>query len=88
MAAYHRVYDSRHLQADCQEPGSSPEPFARQSSMGYLFLETKRSSPPSVSITSGGRVLVLYDDQWVPLPVLAFFRLVLSGNCSPETHRF
>jgi len=23
MAAYRRVYDSRHLQADCQEPGSS-----------------------------------------------------------------
>jgi len=25
MAAYCRVYDSRHLQADCQEPGSAPE---------------------------------------------------------------
>jgi len=25
MAAYHRVYDSRHLQANCQEPGSAPE---------------------------------------------------------------
>ena len=23
-----RVYDSRHLQADCQEPGSVPEPYA------------------------------------------------------------
>jgi len=22
------VYDSRHLQADCQEPGSAPEPYA------------------------------------------------------------
>jgi len=29
MAAYRRVYDSRHLQADCQEPGSAPEPYAR-----------------------------------------------------------
>ena len=37
MAAYRRVYDSRHLQADCQEPGSAPEPYARQSSMGYTF---------------------------------------------------
>ena len=37
MAAYRRVYDSRHLQADCQEPGSAPEPYARQSSMVYLF---------------------------------------------------
>jgi len=26
MAAYRRVYDSRHLQTDCQEPGSAPEP--------------------------------------------------------------
>jgi len=38
MAAYRRVYDSRHLQANCQEPGSAPEPYARQSSMGYLTL--------------------------------------------------
>jgi len=38
MAAYRRVYDSRHLQADCQEPGSASEPYAWQSSMGYLFL--------------------------------------------------
>ena len=27
--AYRRIYDSRHLQADCQEPGSAPEPDAR-----------------------------------------------------------
>ena len=40
MAAYRRVYDSRHLQADCREPGSAPEPYARQSSMGYLYLFT------------------------------------------------
>ena len=38
MAAYRRVYDSRHLMADYQEPGSAPEPYARQSSMGYLYL--------------------------------------------------
>jgi len=40
MAAYRRyrrVYDSRHLKADCQERGSAPEPCARQLSMGYLF---------------------------------------------------
>jgi len=29
MAAYSRVYDSRHLQTDCQELGSAPEPYAR-----------------------------------------------------------
>ena len=38
MAAYHRVCDSHHLQADCQEPGSAPESYARQSSMGSLLL--------------------------------------------------
>ena len=38
MAAYRRVYDSRHLQADCQEPGSAREPGAEQSSMDYLYL--------------------------------------------------
>jgi len=32
MTAYRRVYVSRrHLHADCQEPGSDPEPYARQS---------------------------------------------------------
>jgi len=25
MAAYRGVYDSRHLQADCQEPGAAPD---------------------------------------------------------------
>ena len=29
MAAYRRVYDSHHLQADCKEPGSAPEPYAQ-----------------------------------------------------------
>ena len=38
MAAYRRVDDSRHLQADCQEPGAAPGSYARQSSMGYLYL--------------------------------------------------
>jgi len=27
MAAYRRVYDSHHLQADCKEPGSAPETY-------------------------------------------------------------
>jgi len=38
MAAYCLVYDSRHLQADCKKPGSAPEPYARQSCMGYLLI--------------------------------------------------
>ena len=38
MAVYRRVDDSLHLQADCQELGSAPEPYTRQSSMGYFYL--------------------------------------------------
>jgi len=38
MAAYRRVYDSHHLQADCQEPGSAPERYAWQSSVGYIYV--------------------------------------------------
>ena len=41
MAAYRRVYDSHHLQADCQGPGSAPEPYAQQSSMDYFLLVGK-----------------------------------------------
>ena len=37
MAAYRTVYESRHLQAECQEQGSAPEPYAQQSNMDYLF---------------------------------------------------
>jgi len=38
MTAYRRVYDSHHVQADCQEPGSAPDAYARQSNMGYLYF--------------------------------------------------
>ena len=38
MAAYRRVYDSRQVQADCQERASAPEPYAPQSSKGYVYL--------------------------------------------------
>jgi len=67
MAAYRRVYDSRHLQADCQEPGSAPEPYARQSSMGYLFFLTVRIRYVAADARDGdfwggwvGRVNVLH----------------------------
>jgi len=40
MAAYRRVYNSHHLQADCQEPGSAPEPYVWSLSMGYLYFFT------------------------------------------------
>jgi len=59
MAAYCLVYDLRHLQADCQEPGSAPEPYARQSSMGYLYL-----------FTSG-----FVNDVWLPIMVTQMRRI-------------
>ena len=50
-AVYRRAYDSRHLQADCQKPGSASEPYARQSSMGYLYLFSDYAHLPITSQT-------------------------------------
>jgi len=60
MAAYGRVYDSRQLQADCQEPGSAPEPYAWQSSMGYLYLFISYSqfSQSSVGVLLQGNYIL------------------------------
>jgi len=45
MAAYRRVYDSRNLQADYQEPGSA---------MGYLFtVRVNRSAPLTAGVKAG-----------------------------------
>jgi len=38
MAAYRRVYDSHHLQADCQEPESAPEPYARRPNRVWAII--------------------------------------------------
>jgi len=59
MAAYLRVYDSRHLQADCQEPGSGPEPYARKSSMGYLYLYANNSLNHQLCISFRAAVTLL-----------------------------
>jgi len=37
MADYRRVYDSHHLQADCQVPGSAPEPYTLGSRVRAAF---------------------------------------------------
>jgi len=65
MVAYRRVYDSRHLQADCQEPGSAPEPYARQSSMCYPYLYF--TSGCELLLKSNRTSYVLY--RMVTLPV-------------------
>jgi len=56
MAAYRRVYDSRHLQADCQEPGSAPEPYDRYSRMGYLSLYAPSAIVLEISLVKAGRL--------------------------------
>jgi len=38
MAACRRVYDSRHLQAESQEPGSAPEPIRSVIEYGLTFF--------------------------------------------------
>ena len=40
MAAYRRVYDSHHLQADCQEQGSAPEPYTLGNRLWATFTFT------------------------------------------------
>jgi len=40
MAAYRRVYYSRRQQADCQVPGSVPEPYAQQSLLLWLHCSS------------------------------------------------
>jgi len=37
MAAYRRVYDSRHLHAGCQEPGSAPERSLIEYGLPFTF---------------------------------------------------
>jgi len=49
MAAYRRVHDSRHLQADCQEPRTGPKPY------GNRVLATFRPTSflPESTVTAG-----------------------------------
>ena len=58
MAAYRRVYDSCHLQADCQEPGSAPvieyrlRSFARNAHLLVVGWPFCRSSTQPTSVES------------------------------------
>jgi len=52
MAAYHRVYDSHHLQADRKNRDQLLNPtYARLSSMGYLLPKIKTLSSRTLSQT-------------------------------------
>jgi len=51
MAAYCWVYDSRHLQADCQESGSAPEP-ALVNQVWATFLPLSKTTLPALHYPS------------------------------------
>jgi len=57
MAAYRRVYDSRHLQADCQEPGSVLKPTLGNrvwATFTFLDLRGCKQFPPKVESQQPG----------------------------------
>jgi len=61
MAAYRGVYDSHHLQADCQEPGSAEEPYA-----WYLvWASFYRDSVLVDNTDENSRVFALIQICWV-----------------------
>ena len=59
MAAYHRVYDSRHLQADCQESGSALELYSSRADLEIV---------PILLAVEYGLPLPFYLILWVYLP--------------------
>ena len=58
MAAYCRVYDSRHLQAGCQEPGSAPNPTLGNR-VYAVFLAANRHSHSFIS----AKLLFIYNEN-------------------------
>jgi len=54
MAAYRRVYDSRHLQADSEEPGSAPEPYTLDNRVWATFTFLTKG------IIAGPKILFLF----------------------------
>jgi len=79
MAAYRRDYDSRPLHADCQEPGSAPEPYAPYSSMGYLLTFLRQSCKFRHQCRFGDRVGA------VSSPTSLHDRFVCFGRSQPCT---
>jgi len=50
--------DSRHLQADCQEPGSAVELYPRQSSMGCRFYRP-------IQLVLWGIIIIIIKDIYI-----------------------
>jgi len=55
MAAYHRVYDSHHLQADCEELEPAPEPYEHGLPLPFTFytVVTNRYTDHATSVAIG-----------------------------------
>ena len=65
MAAYRRVYDSRHLQAYCQEPGSAPEPYGNRVWATCTFLHGCSAAEVSAAYAatlSRPHILIVFSD--------------------------
>ena len=80
MAAYCRIYDSRHLQADCQAPGSAPEPYARQSSTGCFYLFRSRKGGGLSQAVSFLTILPLVVDSSHNLTVTNLYCLLAEAH--------
>ena len=88
MTAYRRVYDSRHLQADCKEPGSAPERYARQSNLPFsllkwLFVESAfgeregtRATGPSHKATTTVAVSISFESRFLIIHLSAVFACI------------
>jgi len=87
MAVYHRLYDSRHLQADCHEPGSAPEPYAQQSVMGYRNLLPGHNGPFWGFLLCGSNMLHRCGEIWQGERLTLPCQISLIG-CGPKNTQF
>ena len=79
MAAYRRVYDSRHLQANCQEFVSAPGPYTLGNRVWATFFTHYPCSRPTNTARELGKCLYIQGDSDV-ISMLAGFRRHLAGK--------
>jgi len=70
MAAYRRVYDSCHLQADWQEPGSAPELYTLCNrvcaTFTFLILVTIHDTIRDAILTCAQKLSLIYRTEPTP----------------------
>ena len=77
MAAYRLVDDSRHLQADCQEPGSAPEHY-----INFLFSPVAVPFYFSSIVKLRLSTFVLINEYEYPAFGLGSSEILIVGKCS------